>query len=253
MEPKVSILCAVYNKEEYIVETINSVLNQTYVNFEFIIMDDGSTDSTVEKILQFNDPRIILFKHTINKGQSLRIHEMIGLAKGEYIGWIDGDDMLDSRCIEYCEQALNNQPQYGLVYTDHYEIDSEGRVLDIGYRCKLPYSPEALLYNFMTFHFRLFRKNVYDYCESIDTSLRIGGDYDLCLKMSEVTRILHLPLPLYYYRYSSSSESINRQSYMDNSILTILRNTLIRRKQDHITVSLTYDKRGLAKYVFNKS
>lgn len=241
MKPKVTIICSVRNKENYIEETIESVLGQTYRDFEFIVYDDHSTDDTLAKLLSYEDSRLVVIASIENKGQAARIHELIKMARGEYIGWIDGDDSLDRRCIELCAEVLDSHSSYGLVYTDHYEIDSRGFLQGIGNRSMIPYSPENLLLNFMTFHFRMFRRDVYDYCEKIDTSLRSAGDYDLCLKMSEVTKFIRLPLPLYYYRYTEESESVTNLKLMAETTEYILKNTLKRRKMDHIKVELEYE------------
>jgi GT2 family glycosyltransferase len=107
--------------------------------------------------------------------------------------------------------VLDNNPQVGMVYTDHWTIDDVGNVGGLGFRCKIPYSPMRLLTNFMTHHFRLFRRQVYDSVGGIDPSFIRVEDYDFCLRVSEITQIYHLTDPLYYYRHHSEMRSSHRR------------------------------------------
>ncbi|MGQ9869490.1 two-partner secretion domain-containing protein [Leptodesmis sp.] len=95
----------------------------------------------------------------------------------------------------------------GMVYTDYFDVNQQGQILGYGHRCRIPYSPERLLVDFMTFHFRLLRRSLYDHVGGVARSLNFVEDYDLCLRLSEVTQIHHLPQPLYYYRNYSHNAS----------------------------------------------
>lgn len=97
---KVSIVMTAYNSERYIAETIRSILEQTYSNFELIIVDDGSNDSTVDIINSFQDDRIILIRNRINSGICFSSNRGIEAAKGEYIARIDSDDICHKDRIE---------------------------------------------------------------------------------------------------------------------------------------------------------
>ncbi|MEH7321092.1 glycosyltransferase family 2 protein, partial [Priestia megaterium] len=100
MNPTVSVIIPTYNVEAYIKETIQSVLNQTYQNFEIIIVDDCSTDGTVNVIKQFQDTRINLFLNEKNSGPSYSRNKAINLAKGEWIAILDSDDWWDRARLE---------------------------------------------------------------------------------------------------------------------------------------------------------
>ena len=93
----------------------------------------------------------------------------------------------------------------GMVYTNYQVIDEIGKVRGIGSRCQIPYSKEQLLVDLMTFHFRLMRRSTYEQVGGIDSSFQWADDYDLCLKISEVTQIHHLPRLLYLYRCHSDN------------------------------------------------
>lgn len=202
MHSSISIVITLYNRSHYLGTTVESILNQTRSDFELIIWDDASTDNSLDIAYQYAERdrriRVIASKH--NKGCSSAIKAAIEATTGDYIGWVDSDDMLAPTAIEEASLILKNHPQVGLVYTNYELIDSEGNLHGLGPRCQIPYSKEGLLVDLMTFHFRLIRRSVYDAVGGVDDSFVHGEDYDLCLKLSEVTEVYHIAKPLYYYR-----------------------------------------------------
>ncbi|MEO6908447.1 MAG: glycosyltransferase [Abditibacteriaceae bacterium] len=247
--PKISLLSVAYNAERYIGEMINSVISQTFQDFEFIIFDDASTDSTVQIAGSFDDPRIRVLSGTLNRGQSGCIPELADVVSGKYIGWVDADDMLTAHTLESTNWVLDQYPQYGLVYTDHHEMDEQSRITHVGTRSQYPYSRDNLLLHFMSFHFRLFRHELYARIEPLNPAYRVAQDYEFCLKMSEITDFIHLPLALYKYR--AHVESLSNQKYKLQSevCLQLIRDALARRGLTRTQVQLYY-KNGQAKYRF---
>ncbi|NES72852.1 MAG: glycosyltransferase family 2 protein, partial [Okeania sp. SIO2D1] len=110
----ISVIIPVYNGEKTIRDTINSVLKQSFADFELIIINDGSTDSTLEVINSFQDHRLKVFSYP-NAGQGASRNRGIELAKGEYISFIDADDMWTSDKLEKQLQALQDNPQAGVA------------------------------------------------------------------------------------------------------------------------------------------
>lgn len=100
MNPLISVCIPSYNNSSFIAETIRSVLAQTYENFEIIIVDDCSTDNTVEIIKGFNDRRISLFENASNLGMHGNWNKSLSLAKGEFIKLLCGDDLIYPSCLE---------------------------------------------------------------------------------------------------------------------------------------------------------
>jgi len=94
-----------------------------------------------------------------------------------------------------------------MVYTDHVVIDGNGQRRGIGRRCQIPYSKDRMLLDFMTFHFRLIRMEVFAQIGRFDETYPLAMDYDLCLRIAEVTEIEHLSAPLYRYRVHRDSLS----------------------------------------------
>lgn len=204
MAAPISIIMTVYNREQYLSAAIESILAQTRGDFELIIWDDASTDRSL-KIAQHHaqrDPRIqvVAAEH---RGHLSALKALSALASGIYIGTVDSDDLLDPGTLEETARILDQHPQIGMVYTDHWVIDTNGDKKGYGRFCRIPYSRFLLLRFFMTFHFRLIRRSVFDRVGGFDDSVGYAEDWDLCLKLSEITRVWHLRKPLYYYRIHS--------------------------------------------------
>ena len=204
MPSLVSLAMTVYNRENYLSLALDSILTQTYPHWHLTIWDDGSTDSSPEIAREYVsfDPRIrfIPAPHT---GRANALRAAIAASNREYLAWIDSDDLLAPDALAATVAILDTNPQFGMVYTDHSIIDERGKTLGLGARCQIPYSKERLLIDFMTFHFRLMRREIYDLVGGIDLDFPQAQDYDLCLKISEITEITeiyHHPQPLYYYR-----------------------------------------------------
>jgi len=127
-----------------------------------------------------------------------------------------------------------------VVYTDHVEIDEEGRVIRDGVRSKKPYSKDGLLTDLMTFQFRLFRRSVFDACGGIDDSFTAAPDYDFCLRASEVAEFAYLPEPLYCYRQHPDSISAARQAEQIAGSQRAVENALVRRGlADNVRLKVT--------------
>jgi len=204
----VSIVITNYNRDRYLGEAIASVLAQTYADFELLIWDDGSTDESLAIARQFEqaDERVRVID-AAHQGFTRSLRSAITQTQGPYLGWVDSDDRLAPTALAETLAVLAARPQVGMVYTDYQVIDHDGHRRGLGTRCQIPYSPERLLVQFMTFHFRLLRRSVYEQVGGIDATFERAQDYDLCLKFSEVMEIRHLPQPLYFYRQHADNVS----------------------------------------------
>ena len=203
---RVSIVIPVYNREKYITLAVESVLRQTYTDWELIISDDGSTDGTLEMITEFalHDSRI----RVLTAEHRGAVHALIAgfnAARGEFIGQLDSDDLLEPEAIELTVKALDEHPDWGMVYTNYRDIDEQGQLTRVGWRCSIPYSSHTLLTAFMTFHFRLIRKSIYQKVGGFDPDFDRIEDYELCMRLSEITEIGKIDEFLYQYRFHPDS------------------------------------------------
>ncbi|MBE9040223.1 glycosyltransferase [Oscillatoriales cyanobacterium LEGE 11467] len=233
MTPLTSLVITSYNQSHYLKDAIATILAQTETNFELLIWDDGSTDDSVQvarNIAATDDRVTVVAAGHLGRGRALEV--AISQTRGEYIGWVDGDDLLAATALEQTAAILDAQLSVGVVYTDYAEIDGDGKFLAMGKRCQIPYSPQRLLTDFMMFHFRLMRRSVYDRVGGINPRFEYIEDYDLCLRLSEVTQVHHLGQPLYFYRLHRDNTS------------RIQHQTQIWRSQKAIEQAL--ERRGLA-------
>jgi len=208
MQPAISLVMTLFNRERYVGEAIESVLAQSRRDFELVVWDDGSTDHSLEIARDYakldERVRVVTAEHL---GRTPALKAAIAETTGPYLGWVDSDDLLAATALEETAAVLDRESSAGLVYTDYVTIHENGRARAYGKRCRIPYSKDRLLLDFMTFHFRLMRRSVFDRAGGIDDSFRCAEDYDLCLRLSEITEVRHVRKPLYYYRVHRESIS----------------------------------------------
>lgn len=123
----VSVLMTAYNAELYIESAIQSILNQTFIDFELIILDDGATDGTYEKVLTFSDARIKIHKNDGNKGLTYSRNKCLELAQGEYIAWQDADDLATTDRLEKQFSFMEANPDFAMVGGWVQPIDRNGQ------------------------------------------------------------------------------------------------------------------------------
>jgi glycosyltransferase involved in cell wall biosynthesis len=125
--PKVSVIIPAYNHEKFVGETIESVLNQTYQDFDLLIADDGSTDRTVDVIRGYTDPRKRLFTFEKNRGACIVANNCIERSKGRYIAILSSDDVFMPDKLEKQVRFLDEHPKIGAVFARPLIIDEEGK------------------------------------------------------------------------------------------------------------------------------
>ena len=129
-EPLVSVIVGVYNKEPYVGECLRSVLAQTYPHFELIVVDDGSTDGSADRVAALEDPRIRLARRSLNSGlPAVPRNEAMRLAHGVFLAFLDADDLWMPDKLEQQVVYLQANPDVDLCHTRCMVIDAEGRPL----------------------------------------------------------------------------------------------------------------------------
>jgi glycosyltransferase involved in cell wall biosynthesis len=123
--PLISVVMPVYNTSAYVKEAIESILNQTYTHFEFLIFNDGSTDNSVDLIKTYNDPRIKLYDYPVNTGYVTHLNKGLEVAKGEFIARMDSDDIAYPERFMVQIQYLINNPEIGFCGTQVKYINTE--------------------------------------------------------------------------------------------------------------------------------
>jgi len=134
-KPKISVLMAVYNGEKVLNYTIDSILDQTFKDFEFLIIDDCSTDRTVDIIKAYNDNRIRLYSNELNLGQTRSLNAGLKLADGEYIARMDADDYSMPKRLERQYIYMTKHPELSVLGTDCLVVDGSDRKRSVSKGC----------------------------------------------------------------------------------------------------------------------
>jgi len=196
--PKVTVLMSVYNSERYVRYALESILQQTYADFEFLIINDGSTDGSAEILQSYDDPRICILTNAQNIGLTRSLNKGLRHARGEYVARIDADDISLPMRLEMQTRCLDQHPEVGLVATGYDVINESGKVLRTDARRM---SPEGLYYvltfsNCLCHSAVMFRKQLVLTLGGYDPTFDLVEDLELwyrvsrCCKIESVNRVL---------------------------------------------------------------
>jgi len=230
--PLVSIYIPCYNREKYIIESVESALGQTVDDLEVCICDDGSTDKSVELIRKYygNNPRVKLVAKE-NGGIGSASNSAVRLTRGCYVGQLDADDVLKIDAVEKCLNLMNKDDSLSLVYGTTDYINEHSEFLSEGWNWPM-FSREYLLTQMIVHHFRLFRRR--DWCRTsgFDETIANAVDYDMMLKLAEVGNVAHINRVLYSYRKHSESTTVQ-----GNSLQTLNNFKVIQESCDRLGVN----------------
>ena len=208
-QPCISVLMPAYNAEKYIGEAIESVLNQTFKDFELIVVNDGSTDRTEEIILSFSDPRIRYVKNEKNIGVISTRNKSVDLATGKYCALLDADDISLPQRFETQLRFFEKNPDYVLCGSWAYIIDNKGnrtgkiKFIDSDNLLKISYLfSNALVNSSIMLKTDILKKFKYR------PEILISEDFDLFLRMVNAgLKIANLPEYLIKYRWHDTNIS----------------------------------------------
>ncbi len=206
-KPMVSAIMPVFNGESFVAEAIRSVLGQSFADLELIIIDDGSSDDSLQVVRRFSDPRIRLLANTRNEGLIFTRNRGISCASGQYIAWIDCDDRWVPTRLEQQVRLMEAQPQVGLC-GGWSTLFGHGRSKTL----RFPTRPEALrcellFYNPFATSSVMLRKSVLtEHALAFEAAWQ-AEDYDLWEKISAVSRVANIPGVLSHYRLHNAQTS----------------------------------------------
>src|SRR5256714_9542481 len=209
--PCISIITPVFNTPvAWLAECVQSVLNQVYEEWELILIDDNSNDPDVLKFLPelaARDERIVLTRSDKHGGISAASNRGLQLAKGEWIGFLDHDDLLEPDAVFQHVKWLQDHPDADLIYSDEDKLTEEGLDAPI---FKPDWSPDYFLSCNYICHFTIVRKEVLGCVGGFRSEFDGAQDYDLFLRIIDrSTRIDHIPRVLYHWRSSADSTADN--------------------------------------------
>jgi glycosyltransferase involved in cell wall biosynthesis len=212
--PKISVIIPAYNAMIYLPETMATVLEQTYTDFEVIVVNDGSTDEIEEWITKLNDRRIKFISQT-NLGLAGARNTGIKESQGEYLAFLDADDLWESTKLAKQVQVLDSHPEVGLVYTWVAHIDEErnstGRLGVINSQHEGNVWHELTKGNLVECgSVAMVRRDCFEKCGVFDGNLgSFVEDWDMWLRIARIYPFKVVKEPLVYYRQVASSASRN--------------------------------------------
>ncbi|SHM19129.1 glycosyltransferase EpsE [Flavobacterium chilense] len=215
-----------YNVVRFVEEAVNSILKQTYVNFEFIIVDDFSTDGTYEKLLELasKDFRIKLFRNEMNSGIVETLNFALSKSKGEYIVRMDGDDLCSPLKLEKQLEFLLNNEDISLVGCDVICIDENDAVLNnVITSHTVKCTKKILSYVSPVLHIWMCKKEIY---MILNGYRQLGGseDYDFLLRMDSLGyKFLNIPFFGYSVRLRSGNTQTTKGLYQRKIVYYIRR------------------------------
>ncbi len=187
----VSIITPSYNQAEYLEETILSVLNQTYPQIEYLLVDGGSTDGSLEIIQKYSD-RFAWWVSEPDSGQAEAINKGMTRANGEVITWLNSDDLYLPGAITEAVSALQSAPETGMVFGDAMTIDSRGELLN-----KLTFGDwglaELMRFRIICQPAVYMRRAVLKQTGFLDPSYQFLLDHQLWIRIARLAPILHIP------------------------------------------------------------
>lgn len=201
----------VYNEEEYLERAIESVLEGTYENLEFIIVDDASTDRSAEIVKSYDDPRIVFLENNTNRGLTVSLNRGLERASGKYIARQDADDISEPDRLARQVAFLERNEQVAVVGSGAYLIDGDGEVIDhrVGY-CS-PSFGDFLEKSHLVHGSIVARRSVLEDVGGYDELFRYGQDYDLWLRIAKRHWIANIPDPFYRLRIHDKSVYFSRK------------------------------------------
>jgi len=228
-----SILIANYNTGKYFKDCYDSIINQTYGNWEAIIVDDRSTDNSLELIKATikQDARFKLYENEKNYGCGYTKRKCAELATGEICGFLDPDDTIMPDALEVMIEAHRNNPSVSLVHSSFYfcnELLEKTSLFDRAKKVEV--NDRFINLNASVNHFVSFKKSFYNRTIGIDLSLQRAVDQDLYLKLSETGPFYFIDKPLYNYRIHNKGISTSKADHALYWFLKVIMKTEERRK-----------------------
>lgn len=204
--PKVSIVTPSYNQAEFLERTILSVLNQDYPNIEYIIMDGGSIDGSVEIIKKYEN-KLAYWVSETDKGQSNAINKGFSKATGDIYCYLNSDDILTPSAVKIAVHYLSKMPEVGLVYADRVIINKHDQIT--GYMRYRSHNPVFFKFiNLFAQETGFFRSDLWKKSGGVDENLYYSMDKDLWFKYMLYAKLYHIPFVLGAYRWHSSAKII---------------------------------------------
>lgn len=215
--PTVSVIIPVYNRQDVIQRAVESVLRQTYTSLELLVVDDGSTDATVQRVREYSDPRLQVLEQPENRGANAARNRGLKSADGSLIAFLDSDDRWYPKKLErQVQQMHDTADDVGIVHCAFWSMDGLFRQWKPQGKADAlegDLSTELLRHNCLGFINTLIHSSVFEETGMLDEKMPALQDWDFHLKASTCTRYAFLPQPLLEKHPQGTSISRNYAAY----------------------------------------
>jgi glycosyltransferase involved in cell wall biosynthesis len=191
-QPLVSIVTPSFNQAKFLRQTMDSVLSQDYPRVEYLVIDGGSTDGSLQIIQKYED-RLAYWESTPDKGQTDAINKGFDRAKGKYLAWLNSDDIYQPGAISEAVAYLEAHPEVGMVYGDCSFIDAEGQKIGDFPAAQTDYQRLRRGYVHIPQQSAFFRADLWQAAGPLDPSFYFAMDYDLWVRLAEQAPVVYLP------------------------------------------------------------
>lgn len=224
--PRVSVVLPVYNHRRFLPHAIESLLAQTYTNFELIVVNDGSTDGTREYLDTLTDLRVVVI-HQDNQRLPAALNAGFARARGEFLTWVSADNFCAPMFLDALVAALDHHHDAGFAYSAFAWIDDADRITgihrdqDVSVRSLLKQNPGIAAF--------MYRRSCQDAVGSYDSSLEGAEDWDMWLRIIERHPAVYVPEILYYYRLHDDSMTATKRDRIAQASRGVIVGALARR------------------------
>ena len=205
--PKVSIVTPSFNQAPFLEQTLRSVLEQDYPNLEYIVIDGGSTDGSLEIIHKYAD-RLAYWQSQPDQGQTDAINQGFARASGEILAWLNSDDLLLPGAVSVAVRALHEHPEAAMVYGDALLINAEGKTIGKFPAAQTDYRKLRRGYVHIPQQASFFRADLWQQVAPLDVSFYFAMDYDLWVRLAALAPLVYVPEFWAAFRLHGAGKSI---------------------------------------------
>jgi glycosyltransferase involved in cell wall biosynthesis len=206
--PLVSIITPSYNQVRFIEATLRSVLEQDYPNIEYLVVDGASTDNSVEIIRKYAG-KITWWVSEKDSGQSEAINKGLRRARGEFVGWLNSDDVYLPGAVSAAVAAFRSHPEAGLVYGDAQAIDADGKPFNVMHARQYTLA-DLLAFNIICQPAAFMRRSVLEQVDYLDPAYHLLMDNLLWMRMAQKAPIVYVPWTWAAARYHEQAKNRTR-------------------------------------------
>jgi len=216
--PRVSVVITSYNRAQFLPECLESVLSQTFRDFEVLVIDDGSTDNTPDLMRSYGPP--VRYIRQMNQGVVAAYNKGIELASGEYVAFLDSDDAFMPYALQMGVEIFDKHPEVGLSHGQAYLVDNEGNMIGL----KIPYRSKGsfvrsgkeeikslIMGNYITGSTTMVRRRCFGVVGLFDNTFCYGSeDFEMWIRLTKKHDVAYIDKPLAKYRVHAQSISARR-------------------------------------------